>query len=407
MVLSIGGNKMHVYRTCFWAVPAILLWLTSSCCPDEAKGQNLGAAGQQTKPDSIVVVDIRAVGDLMCHSTQFEYAKVGPDTFDFRRCYAEVKSYLSGADFTIGNIETVFAGANRKYTGYPMFNTPEDYLDAVKEAGFDFLVSANNHSLDRGESGALRTLEVLDNYGFGHTGTYANLKDRDSIRIVNINGLRMAILNYTYGTNGIPIPAGKPWIINIIDSTLIADDVIKARKLKPDLVTVFFHWGLEYQHEPCDSQRYALRAAISGGADIVLGSHPHVIQPVEYFKTQGDATLDSGFVIWSMGNFISNQYQRYCDAGMILDLKIAKNFKNDSVWIDQVNYLPTWVFRGQSPKQKIHTILPAERFAQDSAYSYMTADWRKKMKEAFEDTDKYLNLYRPISRASLQDTIPK
>jgi hypothetical protein len=362
-------------------------------------------AGTNTtpRPDSIVHIDIRAVGDLMCHAPQFEYARVGTDTFDFRRCYAEVADYLRGADFTIGNMESVFAGMSRKYSGYPTFNTPEDYLDAVKEAGFDFLVTANNHSLDRGASGAFTSLDVFDKYGFDHTGTYRTPADRDSIRIVDIKGIKMAILNYTYGTNGIPIPKDMPWIINLTDTLLIARDIAAAKALKPDLVTVFFHWGLEYQHEPCDTQRIMFRTAVDAGADLILGSHPHVIQPVEYFKTAANARLDTGFVIWSMGNFISNQNQRYCDAGMILDLKIAKNVTRDSVWIEDAAYLPTWVFRGAHPKQHIHTILPAENFAQDTAYFFVNADSKLKMKQAFEDTDKYINKYAKIRRVGLKE----
>ncbi len=381
-------------------MPLLLSLLLQGCGAADAH-----VPDQQTipGPDSIVHINIRAVGDLMCHAPQFEYAKVGPDSFDFRRSFAEVKSYLSAADFTIGNIETVFAGASRKYTGYPCFNTPEDYLDAVKEAGFDFLVTANNHSLDRGESGTISSLDVFDKYGFDHTGTYRSPADRDSIRIVDIKGIKMAILNYTYGTNGIPIPAGKPWIINLTDTLLIEKDIAAARALKPDLVTVFFHWGLEYQHEPCDTQRLVFRKAAAAGADIVLGSHPHVIQPVEYYKAADNASLDSGFVIWSMGNFFSNQSQRYTDAGVILEIKLAKNVTRDSVWIEDVAYLPTWVFRGQHPKQHIHTILPAERFTQDSAYFYLNADSRAKMKQAFEDTDKYIQLYGKIDRVGLKE----
>lgn len=386
------------------------LWIVAMAMGLTALLPACGAADAHTtavpslpRPDSVVHIDIRAVGDMMCHAPQFEYARIGADTFDFRRCYAEVAEYLRGADFTIGNIETVFAGMDRKYSGYPTFNTPEDYLDAIKEAGFDFLVTANNHSLDRGESGALKSLDVFDKYGFYHTGTFRNPADRDSIRIVDIQGIKMAILNYTYGTNGIPVPAGKPWIINLTDTLLIEKDMAAAKALKPDLVTVFFHWGLEYQHEPSDSQRYMLEKAVAAGADIVLGSHPHVIQPIEYFKTAPNARLDSGFVIWSMGNFISNQNQRYCDAGVVLDIKIAKNVTRDSVWIEDVAYLPTWVYRGAHPKQHIHTILPAERFAQDSAYFYVNAESKAKMKQAFEDTDKYMNLYHKVRRVDLKE----
>lgn len=375
--------------------------MISACGPVDAHSNE--ATNTLPKPDSIVKITIRAVGDLMCHAPQFEYARVGADSFDFRRCYAEVADYLRGADFTIGNIETVFAGPTAKYTGYPTFNTPEDYLEAVKDAGFDFLVTGNNHSLDRGGNGAFKTLEVLDKFGFAHTGTYSSPADRDSIRIVNVKGISMAILNYTYGTNGIPIPKDKPWIINLTDTLLIEKDVLAARALKPDLVVVSFHWGLEYQHEPCDSQRIQFETAAAAGADIVLGSHPHVIQPVEYYKTAPNASLDTGFVAWSMGNFISNQNQRYCDAGVILNIELTKNVTKDSIWISDTGYLPTWVFRGQHPKQRIHTILPAERYLQDTAYAYIAADSKVKMKQALEDTDKYINLYGKIRRIGLSE----
>lgn len=350
------------------------------------------------KPDSLVTITIRAVGDLMCHSTQFEYARVGKDSFDFSRCYAEVSKYLSGADFTIGNIETVFAGPEAKYTGYPTFNSPEAYISAVKDAGFDFLVSANNHSLDRGGSGAIKTLDVLDKYGFDHTGTYRSQEDRDSIRIVDIKGIKMAILNYTYGTNGIPIPKDKPWVVNLTDTLLMEKDIKAARALKPDLVTVFFHWGLEYQHEPSDSQKFQFKKAVDAGADLVLGSHPHVIQPVEYFKTIEGARLDTGFVVWSMGNFLSNQNQRGTDAGVIVNIELTKNVTKDSIWISDVGYMPTWVFRGASTKQHIHTILPAEKHGTPSPFSYLLADQVAKMKQAYEDTDKYINKYDKIRR---------
>lgn len=377
----------------------------SGCTSPELQAQDVPAE-PAPKPDSIVHVKIRAIGDLMCHSPQFQNAKVGADTFDFRPCFAPVKSYLESADFTIGNIETVFAGAKAKYTGYPMFNTPVDYLDAIKEAGFDFLVTANNHSLDRHQDGTFKTLDVLDDYGFGHTGTYASQADRDSIRIVDVNGISIAILNYTYGTNGLPVPEDKPWIINLIDTTLIKQDVRAARALEPDLVMVLFHWGLEYQHEPCADQRMAFNAAVSSGADLILGGHPHVIEPIEYFKTQNGASLDSGFVIWSMGNFLSNQNKRYTDAGLILNIELGKNVTRDSVWIEGLSYLPTWVYRGVNPAQKVHTIFPAGKYADTDLPKYIDAAQKAKMKQSFFDADQYINLYTKVKRVEISEAFP-
>ena len=378
----------------------------AACSSPAVQAQDV-TANVKPKPDSIVQIKIRAIGDLMCHSTQFQMAKVGPDSFDFRPCFAPVKAYLENADFTIGNIETTFAGAKAKYTGYPMFNSPIDYLDAIQDAGFDFLVTSNNHSLDRHPDGVFKTLAAIDEYGFGHTGTYNSQADRDSIRVVDVKGIQIAILNYTYGTNGLPVPEDMPWIINLIDTALIKQDVRAARALNPDLVVVLFHWGLEYQHEPCQDQRIAFDAAVSAGADLILGGHPHVVQPIEYYKTQNGASLDSGFVIWSMGNFLSNQNQRYTDAGLILNIKIGKNVTKDSIWIENLSYLPTWVYRGVNPAHKIHTIFPAGSYANEDLPKYLDAAQKAKMKQSFTDTDQYISLYHPVKRMELDVEKPK
>lgn len=350
--------------------------------------------------DSIVRARISAVGDLMCHSTQYNYAKVADDTFNFHPCFDEVRAKLTGADFTIGNLETVFAGPKIAYAGYPSFNTPDDFLDALRDAGFDFLVTSNNHSMDQGGKGALRTLEQLDAYGFDHTGTYRSQADRDSVRIATVNGIEIAILNYTYGTNGRPVPEDKPWMVNEIDSTQIQKDMQAAIALDPDILLVFYHFGLENKHEPTAHQRAIVNWTIAQGADIIIGSHPHVIQPVEYFKTQ-NGRLDTGFVAWSLGNFLSNQYWRYTDAGVILNLEISKDTLNDTIFLSDASYVPTWVFRGKHPEKKIHMILPAERGLADSSWFYIDEEWQGKMKEAFEDTKKYLNLYEEIRLDSI------
>lgn len=382
------------------SVLALSLLLTGCPSPEAAPKGTPPAPIQEialsAPEDSLIVRRIAAVGDLMCHSTQFKYARVAVDTFDFRPCFAEVKSYLAGADLTIGNLETVFAGKRVPYEGYPAFNTPDDFLDALQEVGFDFLVTANNHSMDQGEKGAQRTLDLLDRYGFAHTGTYRTPADRDSIRVVDLDGIQLAIVNYTYGTNGMPIPEGKPWMVNEIDTALIRRDIAAAVAQDPDLVLVFFHFGVENQHEPNREQKRVVQHAIDCGADIILGAHPHVIQPVEYFKTN-QGRLDSGFVAWSLGNFISNQYWRYTDAGMILDLEVTKDTLRDTIFISDARYLPTWVFRGKHPMKKIHVVLPAEKGLQDSSYFYIDAEWQSKMQEAFADTRKYLNLYREIA----------
>lgn len=352
-----------------------------------------------SKKDSTVTASLCFVGDLMCHSTQFNYAKVGVDTFDFTGVYMEVKKYLSSADLTIGNLETVVAGKNKGYSGYPYFNAPDDFIYALKDAGFDFLITANNHALDQGWEGVKRTIEVMNEYQIHSTGTFLSKEDRDSLRIFQINSIKIAILAYSENTNGLPIPKGKDFIINLIDEELIRNDISKAREKGVDIVVVHLHYGLEYNREPSDYQKDIVKKIISFGADIIIGGHPHVIQPVDIFKTDS-AKIDSGFVAYSMGNFISNQRWRYSDAGVILNIEISKNILSDSIYISEVNYLPTWVFRGQTDIGREYIILPSQN-ADDSTYYYLTEQDKKLMKESFYDTKEIIHKYSTNSKIKL------
>ena len=361
-------------------------------------------AGEKTEvtiwEDSVLTAELCFVGDLMCHSTQFNYAKIGVDTFDFTGVYREVKQYLSAADLTLGNLETVIAGKNKGYSGYPYFNAPDDYIYALKDAGFDLLITANNHALDQGWEGVERTIEVINEYKIHRTGTYLSQDDRDSIRIFQINSIKIAILAYSENTNGLPIPKGKNFVINLIDEELIKRDIDKAREKNVDVVLVHLHYGPEYNREPSEYQKEIVNKIIELGADIIIGGHPHVVQPVDFFKTN-NTKLDSGFVAYSLGNFISNQRWRYSDAGIILNIEISKNILTDSIYISEVNYLPTWVFRGQTDFGREYIILPSHN-SDDSTYYYLTDQDKKLMKEAFSDTKEIINKYSTNNKIKLE-----
>lgn len=347
-------------------------------------------------PDSSVTISISVVGDLMCHSPQFEYAKVGHDSFDFSPVYRNVIKYLESSDFTFGNLETVTAGKeNRGYTGYPLFNTPASYISALKKAGFDLLVTANNHSLDRSEKGILKTIDEINSRKLHYVGTYTSQRDRDSIRIFHIKGIKVAVLAYSYGTNGNPIPKGKNYLINLIDYNLIEKDIKSAKANGAELVLVHFHFGEEYKREPVQFQKDVVNKTIELGADIIIGGHPHVLQPVNFFKTN-NAELDTGFVAYSMGNFFSNQQDRYKDAGMILTLNIKKDFIKSSIEIAEVNYLPTWVFKGSSTNGKEYVILTSINISDTTIklFKYET----EKMNQAFDDTRYIINKYTKNSK---------
>jgi len=358
---------------------------------------NPSGTEKNTEPileDSVLSATLCFVGDLMCHSTQFNYARVGADNFDFTGVYHQIKKYLSEADLTVGNLETVIAGKNEGYSGYPYFNAPDDYIYALKDAGFDLLVTANNHALDQGWKGVQRTIEVINENRLYHTGTFISQDDRDSVRIFEINSIRIAILAYSENTNGVQIPKGKDFVINLIDEELIRKDIYKARQKNVDIVVVHLHYGPEYNREPSDYQKEIVQTIIKMGADIIIGGHPHVIEPTKIFKTN-NAKLDSGFIAYSMGNFISNQRWRYSDAGVILNIQISKNIFTESVYIDDVNYLPTWVFKGQTDKGREYIILPSQVNKSDSLYNFITDnDWIL-MNQAFDDTKEIITKYNP------------
>ncbi|MCK7520783.1 MAG: CapA family protein [Ignavibacteriales bacterium] len=219
---------------------------------------------------------------------------------------------------------------------YPQFNSPSDLADALKNAGFDLLTTSNNHSLDRGEIGIRKTIDELKNRGISYNGTFVSEADRDSIRIINIRGIVIAFLAYSYGTNGNPIPSGKSYLINMIDYDLIRKDIEKAKLLKPDLVLVHYHFGQEYQREPNQYQQEVVAKTIEMGADIIIGGHPHVLQPVKFIESS-QSVFDSVFVAYSLGNFISNQQWRYSDAGGVLTLSISKNIYDKSIKVSELN----------------------------------------------------------------------
>jgi poly-gamma-glutamate synthesis protein (capsule biosynthesis protein) len=342
----------------------------------------------QTNKDSLITIRIAVTGDLMCHAPQFKSSTISRDSFDFSPSFKYIKQYLQDADFTIGNLETITAGKNKKYSGYPFFNSPDQYISDVKNAGFSFVTTSNNHALDRGEAGIRRTIEKLVQSNLDYTGTFTSQKDRDSIRIINIKGIKTALLSYSYGANGNPIPHGKKYLINLINEKLISEDISNARKSGAELIVVYYHFGQEYKREPVQSQIDLVNKTKQLGADIILGGHPHVIEPMDYFKTF-NAKLDTGFVIYSLGNFFSAQRWRYSDAGVILYLNISKNLRNDSLWISSVDFIPTWVYKGYSDYGNHYIILPAKDYMN---YPFLKESDKIKMKQALNDTRYILSL---------------
>ncbi len=357
-----------------------------NCFVSDIKPNSLGSS------DSTITVTISAVGDIMCHLPQMDYAKIAKDSFDFNPVFRLVAENLSKADFTFGNLETVTAGEESRYSGYPRFNSPSALLDALKNSGFDLLTTSNNHSLDRGEMGIRKTISELNGRGINYNGTYVDQRDRDSVRIFNIKGISIAFLAYSYGTNGNPIPKGKPYLINLIDYGLISRDIQTAKNKNPDLILVHYHFGEEYNHEPSNFQSEVVKKTIDMGADIIISGHPHVLQPIQFIKSEKNI-LDSVLVAYSLGNFISNQRKRYSDAGGILTLHIEKKLFENTIRISEVDFVPTYVFKGNTGSKNEFIILPSIISSKNPISAYLNKNHIKRMEESVIDTKEVLSKY--------------
>jgi hypothetical protein len=293
------------------------------------------------------------IGDIMGHDTQINAAwDSASGTYDYSRNFQYLVPIFKASDFVIANLEVTLAG--KPFKGYPQFSSPDALAAAAKNAGIDIMVTANNHSCDRGKKGILRTLKVLDKIRLGRCGTYPDSSQMatDTPYIFAANGITLAMLNYTYGTNGLPVPA--PTVVNLIDSTRIMADVKLAREAEVDKVIVFLHWGFEYEAQPRASQIKLAQQILRAGADLIIGSHPHVVQ-----KTIWQKDADQ-LVIYSLGNFVSNQRQPGTDGGQMLRVVLRRH--GDDVVIANAGYVLTWVHRPKVAGNYQFFILPAANF---------------------------------------------
>lgn len=259
-------------------------------------------------------------GDLMQHQGQIDAARQPDGTYDYAPCFQYVREEVSRADVAIANLEVTLAG--RPYRGYPQFSAPDAYAQAIKDAGFDILLTANNHCLDRRQRGLERTIHVLDSLQVPYVGTYINRNARERLypHIIQKNGFRIALLSYTYATNGIQV--SEPNVVNYIDKEQILKDIAKARSLKADVIIACMHWGIEYRLMPERQERDMADWLIANGVDHVIGGHPHVLQPME---VRPDAhTAARHVVVYSLGNYISNMSAPNTDGGAMLKLELKR-----------------------------------------------------------------------------------
>ena len=339
---------------------------------------------------------ISIVGDVMAHQTQLIYAKENSESYDFNPVFREIKKYIRKSDFAIANFETACAGESNEYQGYPVFNTPDTLIGSLKEAGFDLLLTANNHLMDMGIKAANRTMREIEKRGLYYNGSNQTYEESEKIKYYSVKGIRFAFLSYTYFSN-FNNYANQNYILNKIDTNRIVNDIKKARLENPDLVIVNLHFGAEERREPDESQKEIVKQAINAGADIILGGHPHRLQPIEIFKTNS-SSLDTGFVAYSMGNFVSNQRWRYNDAGAILNFTLRKNTETGKLSVDDISYIPTWVFKGETDRGREFIVLPSELALSDSIPAYINDDEKEKMLESYQDCIETFQHYSEVPR---------
>ncbi len=254
-------------------------------------------------------------GDVMQHLPQVEAARRG-DGFDYTDVFAALAPRMRAADLAVVNLETTLS-LHGPYTGYPMFRSPVALARALRDAGVDVALLANNHCCDGGAAGIRTSIEALDRCGIRHTGVFADSADfrRNHPLYLTCHGLRLALVNYTYGTNGLPVPQGM--IVNRIDTVRMARDVAAARAAGVDFVVACLHWGNEYERRENVVQRRLAKFLRREGVDVIVGSHPHVVQP-----WGGDS---SHVVLYSLGNLVSNQRRRYTDGGLVAEVEAVRH----------------------------------------------------------------------------------
>lgn len=368
-----------------------------STTDDEEKQTNENSENSSTRSMTFI-----AAGDIMVHDDQLNssYDKEN-NQYDFKSFFEYVKPYFERADLSVVNLETTLAGTELAYAGYPYFNTPDAIVDALQYAGINFVTTTNNHSLDTGQSGLERTIQVLEEKNLDYIGTF---KENPTSRIVmkEINDINVGMLAYTSFINnqeniGIPKDSLNN-MINLMSKEQIETDVAEAKNKDADIIIAFMHWGVEYSSEPSNEQLEYAQFMAEQGVDIIIGNHPHVIQNSDILDT------NNTFVVYSLGNFISNQrretlgddYKRTEDGAMV-EFEIEKQLDSGKTTIKEINYIPTWVYKSnenQGGKYEYH-IIPIEDFLEENKVVEVMKNESilERLKESLNATNNLLNTY--------------
>lgn len=335
-------------------------------------------------------VSLLFAGDAMQHKSQLDAAKT-KDGYDYSSYFEQIKDKVDSADISIVNLETTLPG--KAYTGYPCFGSPDAFAYALKDAGFDIFLTSNNHSLDKRKQGLERTITMLDSMQVKHLGTYVD-QDKKNLyypMMIIKNGIRIAMLNYTYGTNGIEIQS--PNIINLIDKKLILADIKVAKMMNPDIIIANMHWGFEYKLSPNNEQKELARFLIKNGVRLVIGGHPHVVQPIDIQK-ENDSIQN--IIVYSLGNFISGMKAVNTDGGMMVKIDLSKD-KDGSVRIDDCSYSLVWVHKPLKNGKLDYQLIPVEKFENEDGKLTLGEEAHAKMTRFANTAKKAIESMWPIT----------
>ena len=342
-------------------------------------------------------ITITAVGDFLMHMPVINSAKSADGSYDFKPIFSEVRSLLNSSDLTIANLETRLAGKQFGYSGYPVFNCPEDLANDLKALGIDVVTTANNHSLDQGWPGVVNTIKHLEAAGLSQVGTNRSPEEANQVFITEVKNTKIGIINYTENTNGIPLPKGKEFAVNLMKKEKIYADIDKLKSQGAEVIIAYLHFGTEYQRQPNEFQQKLVEELFTRGVDIIFGDHVHVIQPMDLKNVPSDAGEEKRFVVYSLGNFISNQTWRYSDCGLIVNVVLEKNA--DKVSIKTADYVPVWVDTYTNQGQKEYRVLPVQKALED--YQAKTdplldhSDFGK-LQEVWQDTTSLISEACPV-----------
>jgi poly-gamma-glutamate capsule biosynthesis protein CapA/YwtB (metallophosphatase superfamily) len=296
-----------------------------------------------------------ASGDVLPHGPVLRqaaaYGRRAGRPYDFRPMFSDLRPILAQVDLAVCHLEVPLSPSGRDISSWPAFNAPPQLAKALRWAGYDACSTASNHSMDQGPQGVAATLAVMDGAGLRHPGMARTAKEADRTTMLEVRGLRVALLSYTYGLNSGRLPPDRPWLVKLIEPSRILADARAARAAGAQFVVVLLHWGQEYQSTPTPLQRELARRLLAAPEiDLILGHHVHVVQPIE--------RVGAKWVAFGMGNSLSNQTPSCCAAGaqdgVLVKVTVAQHAGR--LRVRQVRYVPTWV---EHPSFRIRPVLTA------------------------------------------------